>query len=194
LLQLPAAGKLPKDIVNLYPPGLAKVRLMAKHRRRFECRCRRWLDIVNDKPAAAGSFIAESSLSDNVVYIDEELNFLSKNMARHLPPKVSKAMNWIMNPICGICGHPAGRWHARKSVSEADHDQRCHAKNLALAKPLNAWMLGQTFGPALSGYLGLFSLWAVWDGSQSHQPADWNQYYAEPYLTKTPVTAIATTA
>jgi hypothetical protein len=55
-------------------------------------------------------------------------------------------------------------------------------------------MLGQTFGPALSGYLGLFSLWAVWDGSQSHQPADWNQYYAEPYLTKTPVTAIATTA
>jgi hypothetical protein len=58
-------------------------------------------------------------------------------------------------------------------------------KNLALAKTVKRMdSSAQTFGPALSGYLGLFSLWAVWDGSQSHQPADWNQYYAEPYLSK----------
>ncbi|MDE2428963.1 MAG: hypothetical protein KGM99_09560, partial [Burkholderiales bacterium] len=56
-------------------------------------------------------------------------------------------------------------------------------KNSALARTVKR-MDGsaETFGPALSGYLGLYSLWAVWDGYQSHQPVDWSQYNVEPYL------------
>jgi hypothetical protein len=39
LLQLPAAGKLPKDIVNLYPPSIAMVSNCGNPPPGFECRC-----------------------------------------------------------------------------------------------------------------------------------------------------------
>jgi mannan endo-1,4-beta-mannosidase len=42
----------------------------------------RWLNIVNDKPAAAGALSLNPSLNDNVVYIDEELNFLVKKYGK----------------------------------------------------------------------------------------------------------------
>jgi mannan endo-1,4-beta-mannosidase len=187
LLQLPAAGKLPKDIVNLYPPSTCKgYDLWQSTAGPSNVDVSRWLDIVNDKPTAAGSLSLAPSLSDNVVYIDEELNFLVKKYGKASSTKGVKGYELDNEPDL---------WHVWPSSQGAGTHENLYPKlttisdvmqkNLALAKTVKRMdSSAQTFGPALSGYLGLFSLWAVWDGSQSHQPADWNQYYAEPYLSK----------
>jgi mannan endo-1,4-beta-mannosidase len=186
LLQLPAAGKLPKNIVNLYPPGTCNgSQLWQDAPGPSNVDVNRWLTIVNDKPVAAGAPSLSPSLTDNVVYIDEELNFLIKKYGNASAANGVKAYELDNEPDL---------WHLWPSVfgngthpmlypvltTATDVIQR----NQALATTVKRVdSNAQTFGPAISGYLGLFSLWSVWDGQQNHQPADWGQYNVEPYLT-----------
>lgn len=186
LLQLPAAGKLPKDIVNLNPPGSCRgYQLWQDAPGPADQDSQRWLSIVNDKPANAGGLSLNPSLSDSVVYIDEEINFLNQ--------KFGKA-----NTTRGVKGYELDNepdlWHHwPQNTGEAGTHTRLHPaistvtevlqKNVSLAKTVKRVdSSAETFGPALSGYLGLFSLWSVWDGQQGHQPADWAQYNVEPFL------------
>lgn len=187
LLQLPAAGKLPKDIVNLNPPSTCNgSQLWQNAPGPSNVDTARWLTIVNDKPASAGALSLSPSLGDGNVYIDEEINFLLQKYG------TASATN-------GVKGYELDNepdlWHHWTTPSG---DSGTHAllypqlttvtdviqKNVALATTVKRMdASAETFGPAVSGYLGLFSLWAVWDGSQSHQPADWGQYNVEPYAT-----------
>lgn len=183
LLQLPAAGKLPKNIVNLYPPASCQgYDLWQSTAGAADADPGRWLDVVNDKPAALA---LKPALDDGVVYIDEELNFLLQKFG----PATSNT---------GVKGYELDNepdlWH-RYPAADGEAGTHTHLypaistvgdvlqKNIALAKTVKRMdKSAETFGPALSGYLGLFSLWSVWDGAQAHQPADWANYNVEPYL------------
>lgn len=187
LLQLPAAGKLPKDIVNLYPSATCNgSALWQSSAGPSNVDVTRWLDIVNDKPASAGVLSLAPSLDDGVVYIDEEISFLLKKYGKAYSTKGVKAYEldnepdlWHTWPTPWGDGTHSHLYPALTTVSDVLQ------KNQALAKTVKRMdSSAQTFGPALSGYLGLFSLWSVWDGVQGHQPSDWNQYNVEPYLSK----------
>lgn len=187
LLQLPAAGKLPKNIVNLNPPGTCMgSQLWQDAPGPSNVDVNRWLTIVNDKPASAGALSLTPSLSDGNVYIDEEINFLKQKYGAAASANGVKGYELDNEPDL---------WH---HWTAPDGDSGTHSllypvmttvadvlqKNIALATTVKRMdASAETFGPAISGYLGLFSLWAVWDGSQSHQPADWAQYNVEPFLT-----------
>ncbi len=187
LLQLPAAGKLPKNIVNLNPPSTCRgYQLWQDAPGRSDIDTSRWLSIVNDKPDSAGGLSTNPSLSDGVVYIDEQINFLNQNFGK-------------ANTTRGIKGYELDNepdlWHLwPQATGEAGTHTKLYPtistvgdvlqKNIALAKTIKRVdSSAETFGPAVSGYLGLFSLWSVWDGQQGHQPADWSQYNKEPFVT-----------
>ncbi|MFZ6771901.1 glycoside hydrolase family 44 protein [Undibacterium sp. SXout7W] len=187
LLQLPAAGKLPKDIINLYPPSTCQgYDLWQSSAGPSNVDTARWVSIINDKPASAGTYTSTPSLTDGVVYIDEELQFLLQQYGSAATARGIKAYELDNEPdlwhhwatASGDAGTHANLYPTLTTASDVIQ------RNSALAttvKRVDA--SAETYGPALSGYLGLFSLWSIWDGSQSHQPADWNQYNAEPYLT-----------
>ncbi|MEB0138170.1 MULTISPECIES: glycoside hydrolase family 44 protein [unclassified Undibacterium] len=185
LLQLPAAGKLPKDIVNLYPPGSCNGSALWQNAPgASNIDLSRWVSIVNDKPASAGALSLQPQIGDATVYIDEELNFLLKNYGAASSAKGVKAYELDNEPDL---------WHQWPSAyGEGTHPllypnvttvADVLQKNAALAATVKR-MDGsaETYGPAVSGYLGLFSLWAVWDGAQTRQPADWASYNVEPFL------------
>ncbi|MCU6432803.1 glycoside hydrolase family 44 protein [Undibacterium sp. Jales W-56] len=186
LLQLPAAGKLPKDIVNLTPPSTCKgYDLWQSTAGPSNIDTTRWLTIVNDKPASSGSLSTTPALSDEVVYVDEELNFLIQKYGNSQAASGIKGYeldnepdlwhHWA-DPNNGSGTHP-NLYPALTTVADVVQ------KNIALASTIKRIdRSAQTYGPALSGYLGLFSLWAVWDGTQSHQPADWANYNVEPFV------------
>lgn len=186
LLQLPAAGKLPRDIVNLNPPATCQgYALWQSTAGPSDVDVGRWVNIVNDKPLTAGALSSAPALDDGTVYIDEALNFLVRKYGAASAASGIKAYELDNEPDL---------WHHWPT---ADGDSGTHAnlypllttvgdvlqRNIALAQTVKRMdASAETYGPALSGYLGLFSLWAVWDGVQSHQPADWGQYNVEPYL------------
>lgn len=186
LLQLPAAGKLPKDIINLNPPGNCRgYQLWQSAPGPSNTDTQRWLSIVNDKPASAGGLSLTPSLTDGVVYIDEEINFLNQKFGKANTARGIKGFELDNEPDL---------WHHfPQNTGEAGTHTKLYPnittvsdvlqKNIALAKTVKRVdSYAETFGPAVSGYLGLFSLWSVWDGQQGHQPADWSQYNVEPYL------------
>lgn len=187
LLQLPAAGKLPKDIQFLNPPGNCNgQQLWQSTAGASNVDTARWLNIVNDKPAAAGALSLNPSLNDNVVYIDEELNFLIKKYGKASAAKGVKGYELDNEPDL---------WHLWPTYLGAGTHENLHPdmttvaevlqKNVSLAQTVKRMdASAKTFGPALSGYLGLYSLWSAWDGSAAHQPSDWGQYNKEPYTTK----------
>ncbi|MFZ6693363.1 glycoside hydrolase family 44 protein [Undibacterium sp. SXout20W] len=186
LLQLPAAGKLPKDIVNLNPPGLCNgAQLWQSAPGASNIDVNRWVNIVNDKPASAGTLTLTPVVNDGNVYIDEEINFLMKNFGPASSAKGVKGYELDNEPDL---------WHLWPSqYGEGTHPLLYPTlttvadvlqKNLNLATTVKRMdSTAETYGPAVSGYLGLFSLWAVWDGSQTRQPGDWTTYNVEPYLT-----------
>lgn len=187
LLQLPAAGKLPKDIINLYPPATCKGSdLWQSTAGPSNIDTARWLDIVNDKPTTVGALSTSPSLADNVVYIDEELNFLIQQYGNAANSRGIKGYELDNEPDL---------WHHWADVNNGSGTHYnlypnlttvgdVFQRNIALATTVKRMdATAQTYGPALSGYLGLFSLWAVWDGVQSHQPADWANYNVEPFAT-----------
>ena len=187
LLQLPAAGKLPKDIINLYPPATCKGSdLWQSTAGPSNVDTARWLDIVNDKPTTIGALSLSPSLADNVVYIDEELNFLIQQYGNAANSRGIKGYELDNEPDL---------WHHWADVNNGSGTHYnlypnlttvgdIFQRNIALATTVKRMdTTAQTYGPALSGYLGLFSLWAVWDGVQSHQPADWANYNVEPFAT-----------
>lgn len=187
LLQLPAAGKLPKDIINLYPPATCKGSdLWQSAAGPSNIDTARWLDIVNDKPTTVGALSTSPSLADNVVYIDEELNFLIQQYGNAANSRGIKGYELDNEPDL---------WHHWADVNNGSGTHYnlypnlttvgdVFQRNIALAMTVKRMdATAQTYGPALSGYLGLFSLWAVWDGVQSHQPADWANYNVEPFAT-----------
>ncbi|MET3138733.1 hypothetical protein AAKU61_003106 [Undibacterium sp. GrIS 1.2] len=187
LLQLPAAGKLPKDIINLYPPATCKGSdLWQSAAGPSNIDTARWLDIVNDKPTTVGALSTSPSLADNVVYIDEELNFLIQQYGNAANSRGIKGYELDNEPDL---------WHHWADVNNGSGTHYnlypnlttvgdVFQRNIALATTVKRMdATAQTYGPALSGYLGLFSLWAVWDGVQSHQPADWANYNVEPFAT-----------
>ncbi|MFZ6720782.1 glycoside hydrolase family 44 protein [Undibacterium sp. Ji49W] len=186
LLQLPAAGKLPKDIVNLNPPSTCNgSQLWQSTAGPANVDTARWVDIVNDKPAAAGALSLAPGLTDGAVYIDEEINFLVQQYGAAATSSGIKGYELDNEPdlwhhwttSSGESGTHANLYPQVTTVSDVLQ------KNIALAKTIKRMDGGaETYGPAISGYLGLFSLWAIWDGSQSHQPADWTQYNVEPYV------------
>ncbi|MFZ6848330.1 glycoside hydrolase family 44 protein [Undibacterium sp. RuRC25W] len=186
LVQLPAAGKLPKDIVNLNPPGFCNgYQLWQSAPGASNVDLDRWVTIVNDKPASAGPLTLTPVIGDGAVYIDEEINFLIKNFGTAGAAKGVKAYEldnepdlWHLWPSqYGNGTHPL-LYPTMTTVADVLQ------KNLSLATTVKRMdAKAETYGPAVSGYLGLFSLWAVWDGAQSRQPADWNSYNVEPYLT-----------
>lgn len=185
LLQLPAAGKLPKDIVNLNPPGTCMgYELWQSTAGPSNVDTSRWVNIVNDKPAAAGGLSLAPGLNDGVVYIDEEINFLTQKYGNASSANGVKGYeldnepdlwhHWPTNS--GESGTHANLYPTLTTVTDVLQ------RNISLAKTVKRMdASAETFGPAISGYLGLFSLWAVWDGSASHQPSDWAQYNVEPY-------------
>ena len=186
LLQLPAAGKLPKDIVNLNPPGSCNgSQLWQSAPGPSNVDTNRWVTIVNDKPASAGPLTLTPAIGDGNVYIDEEIHFLLKNFGSASTTKGVKAYEldnepdlWHLWPTqYGDGTHPL-LYPTLTTVADVLQ------KNLNLATTVKR-MDGkaETYGPVVSGYLGLFSLWAVWDGTQTRQPADWGTYNVEPYLT-----------
>ncbi|MFZ6758976.1 glycoside hydrolase family 44 protein [Undibacterium sp. Ji50W] len=186
LLQLPAAGKLPKDIVNLNPPSTCNnSQLWQSTAGPANLDAARWVDIVNDKPAAVGALSLTPGLTDGVVYIDEEINFLLQQYGAAATASGIKGYELDNEPdlwhhwatSSGDSGTHANLYPQVSTVSDVLQ------KNIALANTIKRMDGGaETYGPAISGYLGLFSLWAIWDGSQSHQPADWAQYNVEPYV------------
>lgn len=186
LLQLPAAGKLPKDIVNLYPPSSCQgYDLWQSTAGPSNIDTARWLTIVNDKPASLGSLSTTPTLSDDFVYLDEELNFLIQKYGNSQTASGIKGYELDNEPDLwhhwadannGSGTHP-NLYPAFTTVADVVQ------KNIALASTIKRMdSSAQTYGPAISGYLGLFSLWAVWDGTQSHQPADWSTYNVEPFV------------
>jgi len=186
LLQLPAAGKLPKDIVNLNPPGNCNgSQLWQSAPGASNVDLTRWVTIVNNKPASAGALTTTPVISDGNVYIDEEINFLLKNFGKASTVNGVKAYELDNEPDL---------WHLWPSqYGDGTHPLLYPnlttigdvvQKNLNLATTVKRMdSSAETYGPAVSGYLGLFSLWAVWDGSQTRQPSDWATYNVEPYLT-----------
>ncbi|MFZ6746576.1 glycoside hydrolase family 44 protein [Undibacterium sp. JH2W] len=185
LLQLPAAGKLPKDIVNLNPPSTCMgSQLWQSTAGPSNVDTARWVNIVNDKPATAGALSLAPGLNDGVVYIDEEINFLVQKYGAASSARGVKGYELDNEPDLwhhwttpsGESGTHANLYPVLTTVTDVIQ------KNIGLAKTIKRMdASAETFGPAISGYLGLFSLWAVWDGSASHQPADWGQYNVEPY-------------
>ncbi len=187
LLQLPAAGKLPKNIINMNPPGNCNGwPLWQDAPGASNADASRWLTIVNDKPASAGTLSLAPNLNDNVVYIDEELNFIIKKYGKSSAAKGLKGYELDNEPDL---------WHLWPSQFGNGTHERLYPqlstvadvvqKNLDLATTIKRVdPSAKTFGPAVSGYLGLFSLWSVWDGAQARQPADWGQYNVEPYISK----------
>ncbi|MFZ6875622.1 glycoside hydrolase family 44 protein [Undibacterium sp. Di27W] len=185
LLQLPAAGKLPKDIVNLNPPSTCMgSQLWQSTAGPSNIDTARWVNIVNDKPAAAGALSLSPGLNDGVVYIDEEINFLVQKYGAASSARGVKGYELDNEPDLwhhwttpsGESGTHANLYPVLTTVTDVIQ------RNIGLAKTIKRMdASAETFGPAISGYLGLFSLWAVWDGSASHQPADWGQYNVEPY-------------
>ncbi|MFZ6734375.1 glycoside hydrolase family 44 protein [Undibacterium sp. Ji42W] len=185
LLQLPAAGKLPKDIINLNPPSTCLgSQLWQSTAGPSNVDTARWVNIVNDKPAAAGGLSLAPGLNDGVVYIDEEINFLIQKYGSGASANGVKGYeldnepdlwhHWTTNS--GESGTHANLYPTLTTVTDVLQ------RNISLATTVKRMdASAETFGPAISGYLGLFSLWAVWDGSASHQPSDWAQYNVEPY-------------
>jgi len=187
LLQLPAAGMVAKNIVDLNTPLTCKgEQLWQAAAGPATIDATRWVPTINMKPASAGPLGIKPVVDDNAVYIDEELYFLVKNFG----PSTS---------VNGIKGYELDNepdlWHRWPDpVDGAGSHTMLHPqittvtevieKNIDLARTVKRMDAhAETFGPALSGYLGQFSLWSVWDGSVSHQPADWSQYQVEPLLT-----------
>ncbi|MFZ6656630.1 glycoside hydrolase family 44 protein [Undibacterium sp. TJN19] len=185
LLQLPAAGKLPKDIVNVNPPGTCMgSQLWQSTAGPSDVDVGRWVNIVNDKPAAAGALSLSPGVNDGAVYIDEEINFLTQKYGAAASANGIKGYELDNEPdlwhhwttSSGDSGTHANLYPQVTTVTDVI------LRNIALATTVKRMdASAETYGPALSGYLGLFSLWAVWDGSQSHQPADWAQFNVEPY-------------
>ena len=187
LLQLPAAGMLARDIINLDPPLTCQGQaLWQSAAGPSDVDVTRWVAIVNNKPASAGPLTTQPVIGDGAVYIDEELNFLISKFGTSASTNGVKGYEldnepdlWHRwpDPVDGAGTHTM--LHPQlTTVTEVIN------KNIDLARTVKRMdAQAETFGPALSGYLGQFSLWSVWDGSASHQPTDWSQYQTEPYLT-----------
>ena len=187
VLQLPAAGKLPKDSIDLATPGNCKGKpLMQSSAGPSDIDVNRWVAVVNDKPVSAGPLTRKPDLADNTVYVSEEINFLIVNFGLSTSARGIKAYEldnepdlwhrWV-DPMHGPGTHEM--LHPQLTTVTEVID-----KNIGLARTVKRMdPKAETYGPSLSGYLGQFSLWSVWDGSVSHKPEDWAQYQLEPLLT-----------
>ena len=144
----------------------------------------RWKRAVNDKPGSPGSLSLPPDLDDDAIYVDEELNFLMNRYGNAASPQGIGLYELDNEP---------GLWHHFPTNGESGTHPRLHTelatcgdllqKNISLAQTIRRMdPSAQITGPAMWGYPEFYSLWSIYDG-QSHAPADWATYNAEPFLT-----------
>lgn len=169
LIQLPMAGYVAADVngTSCGTPGATPTR---------------WKQVINTKPTA---FSLTPNLSDGVIYVDEEINFLKNQFgdattangikfyqtdnevglwAHYLGGGGVTGTHSVMHPALTTCGE----------IITKTYDL---AKTIKIADPA-----AKVFSAGRWGYPEAYSVWSVWDGT-SHQPSDWSTYNMEPYLT-----------
>lgn len=168
LLQLPAAGFVAADDAG--PVSQAEAAPSS-----------RWKEVAFN---TNGAFPESPDLSDDKVYVDEEMNFLVNRYGNAASGTGIHAYELDNEP---------GLWHHYPESGNEGTHSRLHTeqttcidvldRNIALAKTIKRIdSTAETFGPAMWGYAEMYSLWSIYDGV-SHQPGDWGNYNIEPYRT-----------
>lgn len=169
LIQLPMAGYVAADVTNTTcgtPTATPS----------------RWVQVINTKPSA---FSLTPNLSDGVMYVDEEINFLKNQFGDASTANGIKFYQtdnevglWAMYLSGGGTDGTHSVMHpAFTTCNEVINKTYQLAKTIKTADPA-----AKVFSSGRWGYMEANSLWSVWDGS-SHQPSDWNTFNIEPYKT-----------
>lgn len=172
LIQLPMAGYVAADVTGttcgnpLLTPS-------------------RWKQVVNTKPTP---FTLSPNLSDGVIYVDEEINFLKNQFGDATTAngikfyQTDNEVGLWSHYLAGGGGSGADGTHSVMHPNLTTCNEVI-SKTYDLAKTIKTVDANaKVFSSGRWGYMEAYSLWNIWDGS-SHQPSDWASFNIEPYKT-----------
>ncbi|MBS1651442.1 MAG: T9SS type A sorting domain-containing protein [Bacteroidetes bacterium] len=169
LIQLPMAGYVGADVLNTVcgtPTATPS----------------RWIQVVNTKTTALS---LAPTLTDNVMYVDEEINFLKNQFGSASTANGIKFYQtdnevglWSLYKVGGgVDGTHSVMHPAFTTCNEVINKTYALAKTIKQQDPA-----AKVFSSGRWGYAEAYSLWNVWDAGP-HQPSDWATFNVEPYKT-----------